>query len=491
MPISRTVCFCLLGLSTLAGCATAQEAEPQRPNIIMIVADDLGWGDLGVYGNRHIATPNIDQLANDGRLFTQFYVGSPVCSPSRASILTGRFAPETGVHYAIGGAGGRNLNSVQWLDDEPITIYDVFRSAGYTTAHFGKWHLGAAGEMQDAPPPEAYGVEVSATTNSTGARLSFKGRQMVEETLGQSDNVSAASALPRSRSTEAIVNHAISFMDERKGDPFFMSLWTLEPHSILDPTTEQMEPYTDFTHSSVRGRFWSSQTVYYASITNIDTQVGVLLDYLETEGLRDNTIIIFTSDNGPSPLWSVATGHAGAGSSGPFRGVKGSLYEGGVRVPFIVSWPGGMLPGLDDQTVLSAVDLFPSLASLAGLDGGQLAGEMDGQDLGLALSGVAKVDRAGPLYWDYRGGNWGRDIQRSPRLAIRYGDWKLLMNPDGSRVELYNLAEDITETSNVAIYEPERAEALQALLLNWLTEEVPDPENAPGFAGKSAWQMPQ
>ncbi len=467
--------------------ASLQEAEPvERPNIVFILADDLGWGDLAVYGNPRVKTPNLDDLASEGVLLTQFYMMSPVCSPSRAAILTGRNPAELGIHYAIGAQAGDTLNDPDWLDPDLTTIYDIFRDAGYRTGHFGKWHLGAETSAGRAPPPNDYGLDFSATTNSTGQKLKRGKRILVEDTLG---NASTSDTLLRRDSSQAISESAIDFIASSKDQPFLVSLWLLEPHAVLDPSEEQMQPYLDLTHEKVRDRYRGSETVYYASLTNIDAQLGKLFDYLKREDLFDNTIVIFTSDNGPSPLWSKGTSHAGAGHSGPFRGVKGSLYEGGVRVPFIVSWPRKLPKAyVDTDSVVAAVDLLPTLAGLAGMSYDGLMG-LDGEDRSGVLSGHID-DRESPLFWEYRAGSWGRDIQRSPRLAMRQGPWKLMMNPDGSRVELYNLDADITETSNAAIYEPEMAERMRVTLLNWFENQVPDRDNAASHAGKRLWEVP-
>jgi arylsulfatase A-like enzyme len=468
----------------------AQDASGRRPpNIILIVADDLGWGDLAVYGHPDVSTPNLDALARSGRLLTQFYVASPVCSPSRAAMLTGRFPAEVGIHYAIGGPAGTQYNSTPWLDDAIPTVYDAFGQAGYRVGHFGKWHLGARGPAGDAPPPEAYGVDESLTTNSTGAPLRVSGRR-IDTVTGQSIADSQTErGDQRAYSTAAIMDAGMAFIDRADDRPFLLSLWTLEPHSILNPTDEQMEPYLRLTHPTVRDRFRSSQTVYYASLTNIDREVGRLLAHLDARGLRENTVVIFTSDNGPSPLWSVETGHAGAGLAGPFRGAKASLYEGGIRVPFIIAWPETISPGVvDDDTVMSAVDLAQTLTALAGvpLD----ADSLDGQDQSPALMGRGTGGREHPLFWDYRFGFWGRDVERAPRLAMREGDWKLLMNPDGTRVELYNLSVDLNETANAANYEPERVAAMSASLMDWHRTRSRDPENAPLRPGRP-WPMPR
>ncbi|MEO1244358.1 MAG: sulfatase-like hydrolase/transferase [Pseudomonadota bacterium] len=451
----------------------------------MILTDDMGWGDVGVYGHPDIKTPVLDELAGKGALFTQFYVSSPVCSPSRASLLTGRFAPETGIHYAIGGPAGDRLNSRPFLDDRAPTLYDVFRDSGYLTGHFGKWHLGGKTRSGMAPPPSAYGLDVSATTNSTGPQLTA---------LNKGDDGEKGSGtrrkLKRHESSAAIVDHAIQFIESANDKPFFVSLWTREPHAVLDPTSAQMAPYREFTHSSVSKKLSSALTVYYASITNLDTQIGRLIDYLDEQGLRNDTIIVFTSDNGPAPLWATSTAHSGAGLTGPFRGVKGSLYEGGIRMPFIVSWRGKIPDShVDDSSVVAAVDLLPTLAALAGIDDALTGMEIHGEDLSTALLGEPKY-RGEALFWEYRGGSWGRSIDESPRLAMREGDWKLLSNPDGTRVELYNLAADHSETSNVAAYEAELVQSMQARLFDWYTTRVPDPERSTGKAGRRTWKMP-
>lgn len=447
----------------------------RQPNVIFIFCDDLGWGDLGAYGNKDIATPHIDGLARDGLRLTQFYVNSPVCSPSRAALLTGRNPSEIGIHYAIGGDAGRYYNSIRWLDDELTTIYDVFKQAGYRTGHFGKWHIGhePSDDGEPAPPPAEYGLDISGTTHSTGPSFVKKGERM--------DN---------SNKSELLGKRGAEFVEQYKDEPFFLSLWIMDPHSVLDPTEEQMKPYLKHTHNQVIDHYRSSLTVYYAIITAIDKAVGEVIQAVEDNGLAEDTIIIFSSDNGPSPLWSAGTGHAGAGSAGPFRGVKSSLYEGGIRVPFILRWPGHTPANVvDDTTVMAAVDMLPTLPALAGIDSPEL-GSIDGEDLAGALLGQP-AERARPLFWDYRFGTWGRAIQNSPRLAMRDGDWKLMINPDGSRVELYNLKQDPSETSNCAAYQSDRVESMRATLLEWMETEVMDPERAPNWSGATGWRYPR
>jgi N-acetylgalactosamine-6-sulfatase len=442
----------------------------KQPNIVFIFTDDQGWGDLGAYGHPDAQTPHLDALASNGMLFNQFYVASPVCSPSRASLLTGRFAAETGIHYAMGGPAGNEFNDVLWLDPAIPNIYRVFAENGYRIGHYGKWHLGQRDRDGNdvAPPLKAYGVHESATNKSVPPKLS---------------------GLTNSNKSERVADEGVAFIERNRDRPFFLSLWINDPHAILDPTEEQMAPYLELTHPTVRNRMRNSQTVYYAILTAIDAAVGRVIKALDDAELSDDTIVIFSSDNGPSPLWSQATGHAGSGLTGPFRGTKASLYEGGIRVPFIVSWPKHIPAGkVELSSVLSAVDMFPTLAKLAGLDA-NIPENLDGEDMSEVLLGTPK-ERSGALFWEYRFGNWGREMMVSPQLAVLEGDWKLLMNPDRSRVELYNISEDLTETENRARYEHETVDRLSAKLLHWWQTEVPSPKKAPPFAGQSQWRMP-
>jgi len=466
-PSALLFTLCLVSsLYTLPVSASTARA----PNVVFIFCDDLGWGDLGSFGNVEIATPHIDGLAREGARIGRFYVNSPVCSPSRAALLTGRFPGEVGIHYAIGGPAGDQYNSVPWLDPDLPTVYDAFKDAGYVTGHYGKWHIG---HSKDAPAPSEYGLEVSGTSHSTGPGLVRAGEQ-----------------LTNSNKSEIIANRAVEFIEAHADQPFFLSLWIMDPHSVLDPTAEQMEPYLKHTHPQVMDSYRSSLTVYYAIISAIDTAVGRVVAALEAQGLSEDTIIVFTSDNGPSPLWSSGTGHAGAGSAGPYRGVKGSLYEGGVRVPFIVSWP-GKVPShyLDMDSTVSAVDMPLTLAKMAGVDASALELVVDGEDRSTVLLGESSA-REKSLYWDYRFGSWGRTFQKSPRLALMEGDWKLLMNPDNSRVELFNLSQDPMETSNRADVEVDRVAEMATRLQTWANEELMDPNLAPPWSGQIGWRVP-
>ncbi|MBL7106934.1 MAG: sulfatase-like hydrolase/transferase [Phycisphaerae bacterium] len=440
----------------------------KKPNIIFVFCDDLGWGDLGCFGNKKVKTPNIDRLAKEGLRLTQFYVGAPVCSPSRAAYMAGRFVAETGIHYAIGSPeNNAKNNSAEWLNPDYFTVTDLMKEAGYVTGHVGKWHMGHRGLEKDAPPPKEYGIDYSVTTHSTGKNL--KG-------------------LTNANKADVITDEALKFIREHKDEPFYLNLWHMDPHGVLEPTDEMMEPYKHLmpnikNHSGI-------MAVFYAIVTNIDKNVGRLMDELKKQGIYDNTLIIFSSDNGPSPAWGPGTSHSGAGLAGPFRGCKASIYEGGIRMPFIAWCPGRVPAGvIDRKSVVTSMDLMPTFAKMLNVSVLEsISSQWDGEDRSDVLLGKPSK-RTKPIFWEYRGGAWGRLIQSSPRLAMRDGDWKLLMNPDGTRVELYNLEKQPNETANVAEYETARAEKMKKQLLNW-AKSLPDPDKSFGAEHNNVWTLP-
>jgi arylsulfatase A-like enzyme len=442
-----------------------QTPDPGPPNVVFILADDLGWGDLGCYGNDLIRTPRLDQLAEEGMLFTQFYVSASVCSPTRASFLTGRFPAELRIHKGL--SADPQENAAAWQDDylDPAlpTITGLLQSAGYTTGLFGKWHLGS---VPGAPDPGAYGIDDHVTVNSTGP--GFPQQQ-------------PSNPYFRAESTEYIVDEAIRFIEENQDGPFFVNVWTLLPHATLLPTDQQLAVYADLAPPGVP--FVSPRQVYYASVTAMDEQIGRLVDRIDELGLAGKTLVIFTSDNGPEIIQQKSTGHSGVGSAGPFRGVKRSLYEGGVRMPLIVRWPGRVPEGgVDRDSVVSIVDFLPTLCALAGGGGAcaDVAGPdpgsiraafapspFDGEDVSGILLG-SPGQRSTPLLWQWRfGGGAARPVDLGPPLAIRSGRWKLLMTPLWSRVELYDLVADPMELDNVADEHPEIVSDLAAELLAW------------------------
>lgn len=436
-----------LGGLILPSCAFAANpaVKSKRPNFVFIFADDLGWGDLGCYGNRQIKTPNLDRLANNGTLFTQFYVNGSVCSPSRTSIMTSHFPARHSVHGHFATHKQNKARAMpNWLDPKAHTVTGLLKSAGYTTGHFGKWHLGSG---DGAPGPGDYGIDEHCTRVSNGPQLA-----------GQ-DN-----PYFRAKSTGQIVDKTIEFIEKNRDKPFYVNVWTLVPHATLHPTDEQMKPYERYAPRGVP--YKGVKQIYYASVSDLDRQIGRLIKKIDELGLSDNTLIAFSSDNGPEDLNIRNAVHSGIGSTGPFRGRKRSIYEGGIRMPFIVRWSGHTPAGrVDDTTIIAAVDWLPTVCSLAGA---KLPNNLnpDGEDMSRAILGKPK-QRTKPLMWEWRFRIFGDMVHKCPMLAIRDGKWKLLMNPDRSRIELYDIPKDPTELDNVAERHPDVVKKLSQQLLKW------------------------
>jgi N-acetylgalactosamine-6-sulfatase len=461
----RTFLICAAFAAVAASLAAAD--TPARPNVIFILADDLGWGDLGCYGHQQIKTPHLDRLAKEGTLFTQFYVCGSVCSPSRCAFFTGQYPSRHKIHghYAtVEQNAARGMS--QFLDPTVPNIAALLRRAGYKTAHVGKWHLGS---NSGGPPPEKYGFDFVGTSETGGA------------------NGPAGDPHFRAKSTALFVDEALKFIQPHKDQPFYLQLWTLVPHATLNPTEEQMAPYARLHPSGPKFPHHSAAEIFYASVTDLDAQIGRLMKRLDELGLADKTLIVFSSDNGPEDIHIRNAGHSGGGSAGPFRGRKRSLYEGGVRVPFIVRWPGRVPAGrIDEQSIVAGCDLLPSVCKLASATVPQ-EHALDGEDVSDILLGSPR-SRKTDLYWNWRFRIAGEVFHHSPMLAIREGDFKLLMNADKSRIELFDIPRDPTQLANLAEKHPEIVERLSTKLLAW-HKTLPEGPTDPG-AGKMNYAWP-
>ena len=434
----------------------------KRPNFVFILTDDQGWEDLGCFGHSacfgryKIQTPVLDKLASEGVRVTNFYVNSPVCSPSRVGFMTGQYPARHGIDFAIHGQAAEDqaIGQKNLLEPTAPNLASVLSDAGYETAHFGKWHMSGAWNAKnnpDAPDAGDYGFDNWACNAMRG------------EPLWRTDQ---GEVQAQHTSSEAIVNRSLEFLEGRNATkPFLLNVWFMDPHGVLDPSPEQMEEFRELT--PFRGdsdKDSGAMCVYYSAIANLDRQIGRLLDGLDDLGLADNTVIVFTSDNGPAPVWDTGTSNSGAGRTGPFRGIKASLYEGGVRMPFIARWPGRTPKDVvDNDTIMSATDLLPTFCSMAGIEPPP---GLDGQDMSEAFLGNS-VQRDGALFWEFRFGSWGRHIQFSLRYAMRKGNWKLMMNASGSKSELFDLSRDPSETADCSRYEPEIVADLAAELIAW------------------------
>ena len=449
-----------------------------RPNVLFVLADDLGWGDLKSYGHPQIKTPHLDRLAQQGTRFTQFYVASPVCSPSRAAFLTGEFPGRESIHGHFGSIAENAERAMpQYLDPARPQIAAELKRAGYATAHIGKWHLRnnvaallgrePADDRGQGPSPAAYGFDY------VGSGEPFGGS-------GPKDD-----PFYRARSSGVFVDEAIAFIREHRTHPFYVQLWALLPHARLNPTVEQLKPYAAmrpgpaFPHASAAESDFSS-------VTNLDAELGRLFAALDDLDLAKNTLIVFTSDNGPEDIHVLNAGHSGVGSTGPFRGRKRSLYEGGVRVPFIVRWPGRVPAGrVDDVSIISAVDFRPTVLALAGLTPA-LGRVVDGENIADILFGALRP-RTKPLFWEWRFPTIGHAVNRSPRLAVREGKWKLLCDSDLSRVELFLVGEDPTELTNHAREQPVVVNRLSDLVRDWSRTLPMEPVDKDAGGLPSSW----
>jgi len=445
------------------------EDQVERPNVIFFYADDLGYGDLACYGSEVAQTPRLDSLAREGTRFTQFYVSHCVCSPTRASAITGHFP---GRHRIYGHIAffeyNRRRKMPDWLDVAAPSLPRALQKAGYRTAMIGKWHLGGGSgrtfRIEDLRQPgrdtsqRPRKVVINHPDAPAVARYGF---DHVRTTFGNSPTWKDAKPWPEPHETypyasrewstwssRAIADETILFLKDHvsstRDRPFYANVWFKDVHVILRPTEAMRKPFRDLDEKS---------QVHYAMVRYMDEQIGRVLDALDELGLTENTLVLFSSDNG--------AGKGRGGSNGPLRGWKHTLYEGGIRVPLIVRWPGRRPAGrVDEESVLNICDLIPTLSKLTGAsmpDGYR----SDGEDITEALRG-GSFQRSKPQFWHYP--------TTTPSLAARIGDWKLLTNPDGELEELYNLADDVRETVNLASERPNIAESLQAPLLEWYLE---------------------
>ncbi|MDR8392407.1 sulfatase-like hydrolase/transferase [Aliifodinibius sp. S!AR15-10] len=459
--------ICLLVLLVLTASTATGQSETRRsvdrPNIIFIFIDDMGYGDISSFGNKLLETPNIDRLAEEGITLTNFYVASPICSPSRVAITTGQYPARWGVHsYLASSEKNRQREMANYLDPKAPSIARTMQKAGYATAHYGKWHMGGGRDIGDAPLPRAYGFDRSLVSfEGLGPRLLREGQGLSEQSaqLGQGP----VHWVKKWEKTGIYVDSTLAFIDRHQKEPFYIHLWPGDVHDPFIPKPEWREKFREYDNNPY-------QRDFLATLWNLDHQVGRVLDRLDELDRADNTLVVFTSDNGPTdwPFYYEEY-HWPPGSSGPFRGRKWSLYEGGIRMPFLARWPGHIPAGaVDVSTVMGATDLFKTICSLAGVQPSQVT--FDGEDMSEVLLGKPQQRKA-PLFWEYGREEFylspGNPRFQSPNLAVRDGKWKLLINADSTDAEFYNLKLDHAETQNLVDEMPDTARRLATELLEW------------------------
>jgi arylsulfatase A-like enzyme len=413
----RSRCYALALLCSLL-CPLAAAGE--APNLVLIVLDDLGYGSLGAYGSPLIQSPEIDRLAAEGMRFSQAYANAPLCSPSRAGLLSGRHPAEFGLREVI------PENSQRGLPPDAPGLARMLAAAGYTNGHFGKWHLGHG---RPEHRPDALGFDRSAIRYA-----SPQDYEDVELVQGDGGVLQSSGHL-----TDVTTDLALAFVDEQRDAPFFLNVWYHAPHSPLRPPERWAQRYPD----TKAGR-------YAALVSHADEQIGRIVARLRELGLAERTLVLVTSDNGGE--------FPEAQPNGPLRGVKNEVYEGGIRVPLIAWWPGRVPAAAVSDRVVAGFDVLPSVAELFGAP---VPAGVQGSSFAPTLLGAAQPPRPGALVWDHL--RFGMQP-----YAVRQGRFKLVHG--GGAPALYDLEVDPGERSNLAAQEPERLAALEAVYRRWRRE---------------------
>ena len=434
------------------------QSGDRRPNIVFILIDDMGWKDVGFMGNSYFETPHIDRLADEGMVFTSAYANAPNCAPTRASLMTGQYTPRHGIYTVSSSMRGKARNrklvpipNTRTLSSGAVTIAETLREAGYVSASMGKWHLG------DPPGhgPTGQGFDVNVGGYSAGHPPTY---------FSPYNNPYLADGPRGEHLTERLTTSALRFIENNQERPFFLYLTHYAVHSPWEAREAAAKRYRE--KASGEG----IDPVYGAMVESVDVSVGRIMRKLQTLELDEDTIVIFTSDNG---------GHAAVTSMDPLRGSKGTLYEGGVRVPLAVRWPGVVEPGSISDVPVISTDFFPTLMEVAGASKPE-GKVVDGESLVPLLEGETQYEER-PIFWHFPAylqaymeeqGLW----RTTPAGAVRQGPWKLIEFFEDGRLELYNLDEDIGEQENLAEERPRKVQDMHRLLEAWRADvEAPVP----------------
>ena len=432
-----------------------------QPNIVFLMADDLGYGDMGCYGQKFLKTPNLDRLAIEGLRFTQAYAGGPVCTPSRCVLMTG-------LHNGHAAARDNVPHYPTYLTEEDITVAEVLKRAGYRCGGIGKWSLGDPGTEGRAT---RQGFDTwFGYLNQDHAHYYYP--EYLDDDEGRLD-LSGNTESRKHYSHDLLTERALKFIRESKGEPFFFYGAFALPHFAAkdeDPdglTVPTTEPYTD--------REWEEKSKKYASMVHmLDRDVGRIVQLVDELGLAEKTLILFTSDNG-----GHSTVHERFQTSGPLRGFKRSLTEGGIRVPFLARWPGTIPAGRTSDEVIAFQDMFPTFAELAGATAPE---NLDGTSVVEALKGGKLTAKRDYLYWDY-----GHCRGKAYAQAVRTGNWKGIRPARTGKMELYDLSQDIGETTDLASTHPEIVQQI-ATLMDAAVNPNPRYEVGTIYKGRPIWQ---
>lgn len=441
----------LVGVFSPLGLPAQTNAE--RPNVLVVLCDDLGYGDLACYGNPDVETPSLDHFAKEGLRLTSCYSAAPNCSPARTGLMTGRTPYRVGIYNWI------PMHSPMHVKSSEITIATLLKKHGYATAHCGKWHMNGRFNLPDQPQPNDHGFDYWFSTQNNALPNHHDPDNFVRNgnEVGKLEGYAS----------ELVATEAIGWLTDKrdKQKPFFLYVCFHEPHEPIASAPKYTEKYARFDDPA--------RAAHHGNITQMDAAFGRLMAALDEQKLRENTIVLFTSDNGPA----ITPTHP-YGSAGPLRSKKGFLYEGGIRVPGMIRWPGKVRAGSQSDEPVCGVDLFPTLCALVGIDPPKDRA-IDGSDIRPLFEGKA-IKRETPLYWQFHHAASG------PQVAMREGDWKILAYTDGESpgpgsaikaeamehidsanlkaFELYNLKEDIGETTDLGEKEPKRLAEMKAKL---------------------------
>ncbi len=490
MKTIKLVQYIFLNIFIFTFCLVSGQSK--KPNVVFILADDLGWADLPVYGNPFNEAPNLDKLASEGMRFTNAYATSPVCSPTRASIQSGQYPARVGVVDFIPGHWRPYekvvvpKNRTQYLPEKIVTIGELMKGAGYTTGYFGKWHLGNYLNYPDVKiKPEHHPLNQGYEEANVGFKY-----------YNVKFNPPRAEGSTK-RFSELLTDFGEEFIEKNKNQPFFLFLAHYDVHVQLDADRDLINKYLKKKQKDQ----YPGNAIYAAMIEHLDRSVGRILGKLKETGLEENTIVVFFSDNGglisrfdripllakdkldiykDSPLRYIASSNA------PLRAEKGTVYEGGIREPLIVRWPGKIKAGSVSEAIVSSVDFYSTFMQLAKTQAPQ-GQVLDGKSILPALT-ENKYDPERAVFWHYP--VYHHDV---PAGAVRKGDWKLIENFVTGEVELYNLKSDISEANNLSDLFPEKRNELEGILKNWqknVKAEFPIPN--PNFDEKrrKEWGVP-
>ena len=443
----RFACLVIFISSIINSMITATNAA-EKPNILFILIDDLGWMDLEFQGNRLVDTPALNRFAKQGMRFTDAYAAAPVCSPTRAAIMTGLFPARLKITNHIPDQPRfipdqpkvLPADMLNYLPSEKITVAELLKEAGYSTAFLGKWHLSGTGRGEAKWEPTAQGFDLNIGGCAYGGPPTFFDPYRIPNLPDRQKG----EYLP-----DRLADEAINYMKQTDGNPFFLCLWNYTVHWPMEAPEELLKKYEDRKGAGL------NDTRYGAMIEAMDRSMGRILQFLDDSGLSENTLVVFTSDNG---------GYGGVADNRPLRAEKGYLYEGGIRVPLVIRWPGVVSPETVESTPVISTDFFPTLLEAASI---KVPETYEGD--GVSLLPVLKMEEGTftreSIYFHYP--NYA--FHRSNRLgsAVRRGDYKLIEWLDDGTFELYNLAEDLEESNDLSDEKPLLAEAMLKQLHDW------------------------